>query len=494
MIDTAISSLEKSALLELLAQKESQIQQQNVQIQKLQEQVNKLLRQIFGQSSEKHIPSKNPDTQQAEFGFAVETLPVPAFTTQTITYDRTVKTEKSNHKGRLPIPDHIERVDVLVEPKEDVTGMIKIGEEITEQLECEPGKLYVKRYRRAKYAKPQGEGVVIGQLPSFIIPRGIAGPGLLALIVIQKYLDHLPLYRQIEMFKRMGITIPSSTMSDWVMMCINELAPLYEALKRKILLSNYLMADETPIRVLDMDKKGKTHLGYYWVYRDPQSGLVLFDYRPGRGNEGPGEILKDFEGYLQSDGYKVYDKFNTKKITLFHCMAHARRKFTESLENDKARSEHVLAEIQKLYDVERICRESAYTHEQRYQLRQDKSIPVLKELHKWLKENMNAGTPKSSIRIAVNYSLKRWEKLMLYATNGMLEIDNNLVENSIRPVALGKKNYLFAGSHRAAGISAMIYSLLGTCKLQGVEPFAWLKNVFEVLPDWKANRLKELLP
>ena len=465
-----------------------------LQIQKLQEQVNKLLRQIFGQSSEKFILSKNPETQQAELGFSVETLPVPEFKTQTITYDRKVKTEKNNHKGRLPIPDHFERVDIIVEPKEDVTGMVKIGEEITEQLECEPGRLYVKRYRRAKYAKPQGEGVVIGELPSFIIPRGSAGASLLALIIIQKYVDHLPLYRQIEMFKRMGIIIPPSTMSDWVSMCIKELAPLYEALKRKILSANYLMADETPIKVLDRDKKGKTHLGYYWVYRDPQSGLVLFDYQTGRGSEGPTELLKNFEGYLQSDGYSVYEKFDKGKITLFHCMAHARRKFTEALDNDQVRAEYVLAEMQKLYDVERICRESTFAHQQRYELRQDKSVPVLKELHQWLKENMDTGSPKSGIRKAVNYSLKRWEKLMLYASDGMLEIDNNLVENSIRPVALGKKNYLFAGSHQAAQISAMIYSLLGTCKLQGVEPFQWLKNVFEVLPDWKANRIEELLP
>ena len=213
-----------------------------------------------------------------------------------------------------------------------------------------PGKLFVKRYRRAKYAKPKGEGVITGELPSFIIPRGIAGASLLALIIIQKYVDHLPLYRQIEMFKRMGIEIPSSTMSDWVAMCIKELAPLYEALKTKILSAKYLMADETPIKVLDRDKKGNIHLGYYWVYRDPQSGLVFFDYRPGRGREGPTDILKNFEGYLQADGYNVYENFDTKKITLIHCMAHARRKFDEAVKDDHHRANHALTEIQKLYD------------------------------------------------------------------------------------------------------------------------------------------------
>jgi transposase len=463
----------------------------DLRIHKLEHQLEQLLRTVYGKKSERYAPTI---PGQISLPLDIPVMDKPEPQKETITYERTKPTGKSKHKGRLPLPEHLERVDVNIEPKEDVTGLVKIGEEITEQLECEPGKLYVKRYRRSKYAKPKGEGIIMGELPCFILPKGIAGASLLALIIIQKYVDHLPLYRQIEMFKRMGIEIPSSTMSDWVGMCIKELIPLYEALKAKLLSANYLMADETPIKVLDRDKNGNIHLGYYWVYRDPHSGLVLFDYRPGRGRDGPTEILKNFEGFLQTDGYNVYENFDTKKITLFHCMAHARRKFDEALSNDQRRAEYFLLEIQKLYDVERTCRELNYSHGQRQDLRQEKALPVLEKLHQWLKDNMNAGTPKSAIRIAVNYSLQRWEKLMLYASNGMLEIDNNLVENSIRPVALGKKNYLFAGSHESAKRAAMIYSLLGTCKLKGVEPFAWLKNVFEVLPDWKFNRLDELLP
>jgi transposase len=467
------------------------IQQKDLQIQKLQNQLDKLIRIVYGKKSEQYAPTI---PGQISLPLDIAAIEKPEAKKETITYEREKPSGKSNHKGRLPLPDHLQRVDIDIEPKEDVTGLVKIGEEITEQLECEPGKLYVKRYRRSKYARPQGEGVLVGELPSFIVPRGIAGAGLLAQIIIQKYVDHLPLYRQIEQMKRMGMVIPSSTMSDWVGMCIKELTPLYEALKTKILSANYLMADETPIKVLHRDKNGNIHLGYYWVYRDPQSGLVFFDYRPGRGREGPTDILKNFEGFLQADGYKVYEKFDTKKITLFHCMAHARRKFDEALNNDRDRAEYVLLQVQKLYDVERTCRELNYSHQQRYELRQEKSLPVLKNLHQWLKDNMNADTPKSAIRTAISYSLQRWEKLMIYASNGMLEIDNNLVENSIRPVALGKKNYLFAGSHESAQRAAMIYSLLGTCKIKGVEPFQWLKNVFEVLPDWKANRLQELLP
>ena len=480
---------DNATLLQIIQQQESQIEDLKGQVQILRDHLTQALRAAFGSRSEKF--TSVPD---AELPLDIPKAAAPEPIMETISYKRERSSGRSDHKGRLPIPEHLERVDVIIEPKEDIKGLVKIGEEVTEQLECEPGKLFVKRYRRAKYAKPQGEGVVIGELPSFIIPRGIAGAGLLSLIIIQKYIDHLPLYRQIEQMKRMGVEIPSSTMSDWVGMCIKELTPLYEALRTKILSANYLMADETPIKVLDRDKKGNIHLGYYWVYRDPVSGLVLFDYRPGRGREGPTDILKDFEGFLQADGYKVYENFDSKKITLFHCMAHARRKFDEALNNDRDRAEHVLLQMQRLYDVERACRELDHSHQQRYELRQERSLPVLEELHQWLKDNMNVGTPKSAIRTAMNYSLQRWEKLMLYASNGMLEIDNNLVENSIRPVALGKKNYLFAGSHDAAQRAAMIYSLLGTCKLKGVEPFQWLKNVFEVLPDWKANRLVELLP
>ncbi len=354
------------------------IQQKDLQIQKLQNQLEKLIRIVYGKKSEQYSPTI---PGQISLPLDIDTIEKPEAKKETVTYEREKPSGKSNHKGRLPLPEHLVRVDVNIEPMEDVTGLVKIGEEITEQLECEPGKLYVKRYRRAKYAKPKGEGVIIGELPSFIIPRGIAGAGLLAMILIKKYVDHLPLYRQIEQMKRMGMAIPSSTMSDWVGMCIKELTPLYEALKVKILSANYLMADETPIKVLHRDKNGNIHLGYYWVYRDPQSGLVFFDYRPGRGREGPTDILKNFEGFLQADGYKVYEKFDSKKITLFHCMAHARRKFDEALNNDRDRAEYVLLQMQKLYDVERTCRNLNYSHQQRYELRQEKSLPVLKNLH-----------------------------------------------------------------------------------------------------------------
>lgn len=484
MIDSAISSLEKPELLELV----QRLQSQN---QRLQNQIDQLLRTVFGKKSERFIPNV---PAQIELPLDIKLIDEPEVKKETITYERKKSTGKSNHKGRLPIPDHVKREEIKVKPMEDTTGLVKIGEEITEQLEYRPGELYVKRYIREKFAKPNGEGVLIAPLPNFIIQRGMAGAGLLAWIIVQKYVDHLPLFRQIEQFKRFGMPVPSSTMSDWVAMSIKELTPLYEVLKKKVLDSNYLQADETPIKVLDDKKKGESHRGYYWVYRDPQTGLVLFDYRESRSREGPTEILKSFEGYLQSDGYGAYENFNKGKITLLHCMAHARRYFEQALSTDRKRAEHALKEIQELYNIERFARANNFTIVDRFDVRQEESVPILNNMQRWLKENIVQVVPQSAIGKAISYSLARWDKLMIYAGDGRLEIDNNLVENSIRPIAIGRKNYLIAGSHDAARRAAMIYSLLGTCKLKGVEPFAWLKNVFDILPDWKANRLEELLP
>jgi len=273
------------------------------------------------------------------------------------------------------------------------------------------------------------------------------------------------------------------------------LEPLYEVLKKKILSSDYLQADETPIKVLDKDKKGTTHRGYHWVYHAPIEQLVLFDYREGRGREGPNEILENFRGHLQTDGYAVYEDYGRKSgVILLHCMAHARRKFDEAKDNDLARAEYALTNIQKLYAIERQARDNNLTPEQRYALRQEKSLPVLTELKSWMLENYKSVLPKSTIGQALHYSLERFDKLMIYATDGKLEVDNNLVENAIRPVAIGRKNYLFAGSHNGARRAAMLYSLLGTCKINNVNPFEWLRLTLDKIPVYPVNRLHELLP
>lgn len=489
-----------AALLDIIQQKDlqleklsSQLEKQFSQNEKLKHQLDQLLRTVYGKKSERFAPSVLPG--QLPLALDVEVQEQEQVTKQTITYERKTPSKKSEHKGRVPLPDHLPRVEIIIEPDYDTTGLVRIGEEVTEQLELDPGQLFVKKFIRPKYALPKGEGIIIGELPSFPIEKGIPGPALLAWIFISKYVDHTPLHRQIEQLKRLGIEIPSSTMSDWVSKCCDLIAPVFETHKKKILYADYLQADESPIKVLDRNKKeAKIHLGYYWVYRDPVNGLVLFDYRKGRGKEGPTTILKNFEGHLQVDGWRTYERFDSKTISLIHCMAHARRYFDQARKNKPKLAEYALTEFQKLYAVERRAREENFTHEQRYELRQKESLPVLQSFHLWLKENITEVAPKSAMGRALSYALTRWEKLMIYAGDGKLEIDNNLVENSIRPLALGRKNYLFAGSHDSADNAAMIYSLVGTCKIKGIDPFAYFKNLFQILPDFPANRLEELLP
>ena len=253
--------------------------------------------------------------------------------------------------------------------------------------------------------------------------------------------------------------------------------------------------DETPIKVLDKDKKGQTHRGYYWVYHNSIDKIVFFDYQQGRGREGPMNALENFQGYLQTDGYSAYEIFDKQNgITLMHCMAHARRMFHEALDNDRDRAEYALEQIGKLYAIERKCKEEVLDFNATLQLRKEKSVPILELLAVWMKQQYMQVTPKSPIGKALAYSIERWEKLSLYTKDGRLNIDNNPVENSIRPVAVGRKNYLFSGSHEAAQRSAMLYSLLGTCKMHGIEPYQWLKSVLQTIADHPINKIHELLP
>jgi len=458
-------------------------EQSMLEVLYLKQQLAQLQKMIFGSKHERFIPAEiNPS--QLSLDIQADAVAVCSVAeAKKISYTKTevtVEQKPLQHPGRAKLPESLRREEIIIEPTADITGCKKMGEEITEVLEYQPGELYVKQYRRIKYAKPAGEGVLIGELPVMPIEKAMAGPGLLAQVVIDKYADHLPLYRQMQRFERSGIKLPYSTLTDWVSATCKLITPLYEALKAEVLQSSYLHADETPIKVLDKDKKGETHRGYYWVYHNSIKKVVLFDYREGRSREGPSEILKNFTGYLQTDGYNAYDIFDEKKqIIHIHCMAHARRMFNDALDNDKARAEHALAQIQQLYAIERNCREQQLPHAQIKAIRQQQSVPVLTALGKWMKEQYVQVLPKSAIGKALAYSIERWDKLSRYTEDGMLNIDNNPVENSIRPVAIGRKNYLFAGSHEAAKRSAMLYSLIGTCKMHGVEPFAWLKSVLE---------------
>ncbi len=459
-----------------------------------------LKKMIFGSKHERFIP-QSADSQLT-LGLAVDAIANVATETVAVTTTKTlskVTKEPIPHPGRSPLPAHLRREETILEPAAIPEGSKKIGEEVTEELEYEPGELYVKKYIRPKYAvTATEEGNVqftIAPMPVRPVDKAIAGPGLLAQIIIDKYVDHLPLYRQQQRFARSGVNLSDSTISGWVSAVCNLLTPLYEALKQQILNSGYIHADETYIKVLDSNKKGTTHRGYFWVYNNSPGRLVLFDYQDGRSADAPKELLDSFKGYLQTDGYTVYENYENKEgITLLHCMAHARRKFIEAQSNDAARATYALEHMQQLYAIERDCREKNISDEERQSVRQQQAAPVLEHLGKWMKEQYVQVLPKSPIGQALAYSIQRWDKLSIYTTNGMLSIDNNPVENSIRPVAIGRKNYLFAGSHEAAKRSAMLYSLAGTCKMNNVNPFTWLREVLTIIPSYPINKIKDLLP
>ena len=494
-----------------------QIQQQFHQISSLEQERNKLQeellileqkhqltkdeldylrRQIFGRKSERFI-GMDPAQLSLELEGMVEAMRKQEIEQISYTRKKSGKEEKQGH-SRMPIPAHLRREEITIEPDDVPEGSKKIGEEITEVMEYKKAEIYVKKYIRPKYALPKEEGVVIGPLPSLPIPKGNAGPSLLSHVLIAKYVDHLPLYRQQKQFKRLGVEISDKTICGWVAASCDLLLPLYEKLMQNVQQSSYIQADETPIKVLDKDKKGDSHKGYYWVYHSPLTGSVCFQYRKGRGREGPKEFLKDFQGAIQADGWHVYERVGKRDdIILLGCLAHVRRKFEEAQDNDRSRAGYVLSEIQKLYAIERKAREQL-NYDERKALRENESKPILQNLKAWLLENAPESNskvlPKSKTGKAISYALGMWHRIERYLEDGSYEIDNNWVENSIRPVALGRKNYLFAGSHDAAQRAAVIYSLLATCKKNNVEPSAWLTDVLTKIQDQPINKIDQLLP
>lgn len=456
----------------------------------IKQQLADLKRLIFGRKSEKISPIPGlPTLFDSDYQ---EEVPEE---TKEITYTKTIK-KKKEKPVRKGLPSHLPRIEEIIEPEGITDAHKRIGEEITEILEYTPARMYVRRIIRPKYIDPQTEIISIGLLPSMPIPKGIAGPTLLAHIMVSKFIDHLPLYRQLKIFKRIKVDISSSTIGGWFAKIGELITPLYKELEQCVLYNtDYLQVDESPIKVQDKDKKGSLHQGYMWVVREPVSGLVLFKYNKGRSKSVPELLFKNFTGTLQTDGYQVYKSFKTKgEITLLGCMAHARRYFEKARDNDYPRAKHALGLIQQLYLIERKAKEKTIDTETKYRYRQLYAVPILNTLKKWLKDNQMKVMPKSSIAKAINYALSIFDNLERYTEDGRYEIDNNMIENSIRPLALGRKNYLFAGNHVAAQSYAMMYSFFATCKINNVNPQEWLSDVLDRIQDHSINKLNELLP
>jgi transposase len=349
-------------------------------------------RMLFGRKSERFLPQ--PSTSQLNLAELMAEAVTPPVLTQEV---KAIKKRTAEVKptGRHALPAHLPKVDIVLEPMEDTSGLEKIGEEITEQLDYTPGKLLVRRYIRPKYAKVVADGtgyteVIIAPLPDFPIEKGIPAAGLLAQILVDKHVDHLPIYRQIKRYQRDGVKLSASTISGWLDATADLLQPLGNELIKVVLSGDYVQADETPLPVLNGETKGAAHTGYLWAYHSPPDQLIFYDFQPGRGKEGPIHLLKDYSGYLQTDGYGVYEHVSIggrKEITLLHCMAHARRYFEKALDNDKQRAEHVLTEMQLLYGIERRSKEGNISTSKLLELRQQEALPVLERLKTWLQEN-----------------------------------------------------------------------------------------------------------
>lgn len=457
-----------------------------------------LRRTLFGRSSERVVHS-DPNQLKLDFHADLSDCDMEPCEEGTAGTVRNSRQEPSGKKRpvRKPLPDYLERKVEIIEPANLPEGARCIGQEITEILEYVPGLLYVRKIIRRKYVRENGEGVIMGGLPDNIpLPKSNAGSSLLAHLLVSKYQDHLPFYRQIEIFKRKGINLAASTVNGWCSAAINLLRPLYERLKKEVLSCDYIQVDESVIPVLDKDKPGEARKGYHWVVRSPRRSLLFFHYDKGsRARYVITGLLADFEGALQSDGYSAYDVYGGRKeVTLLGCWAHARRKFEQALGNDPPRAGYALEQIGKLYEVERLAKERLLSKEQIEKLRSSKSLPLLESMREWLQENYPKVLPSSKIGKAISYTLNIYDRLCAYVSDGRFRIDNNLAENAVRPLALGRKNYLFCSNHQSAERTAIIYSLLGTCKACGVSPVVWLTDILSRIQEHSILRLEELLP
>lgn len=458
--------------------------------------VSQLEKQLYGASSERQTTDVFSKEQILLTLFPQTVAPATAEVVLPVTE------EKSGPRlSRQPAATVLEVVTERIEPEDKVCshcGQTKceIGCEQSERFEYIPAKIIRHEILRPKLACPcKQSGVSIAPLPPQVIEQGQAGASLVAQVILSKYADHLPLYRQQQQFARLGVNFPKSTLGDWVEKGATWLQPLAREIKRELLAGDYCQVDETPVRVQDPDTPGKCATGYLWVLGKP-GGDVVFEYYPGRGKEHAQKLLGNFQGYLQRDGYGVYGSVAKDDAGLIPvgCWAHARRKFVEAMEEQNAEAVGIVGELRKLYLIERHAREEALTAEQRKAVRTEKAKPILEALRPRLDVVREKNLPQSPLGKAARYALNEWAALTRYLEDGRLEIDNNLTENAIRPSAVGKKNWLFIGHPDAGWRAAVIYTLIASCRRRGIEPWEYLRDVLHRLPATKQSEITTLLP
>lgn len=463
------------------------------------------LRQAFGRRSEKYDPNQLLLLLDALPPAQVEkAIPEPLRPKPTVVAPPKTKPRPAPH-GRKPLPAHLPRVpEVSALPEKDrlcdKCGCDKaiIGYETSEVLDWEPGHFLVRLIQREKGACPHcRDGVVTAPQPDKLVERGRVGAGLLADILVNKFQDHCPLNRMVDIYQRHGVKLNSSTLADWVAAGADAFGMVYQAMVKCVTTAYLVGTDDTGLPVLDTDHPNGIKLGHLWAYV-ADGKLVVFDYTPDRKMAGPRTFLEKRTGKIQCDGYQGYARIakdSDGRVVRAGCWAHARRKFVEAAEAGDARAAIAVTLIAALYKVERDATDAGLGPDERAVQRQAVAAPVMKKLHEWLLASVMDAPPKTPLGAAVNYALNQWDSLQVYLTDGLVPIDNNGVERAIRPIAVGRGNYLFAGSDNGAKRAAVLYSILGTCRLVGVDPYVYIRDVLiTISKGWPQERIGELLP
>ncbi|MCK9275691.1 MAG: IS66 family transposase [Syntrophales bacterium] len=506
-----IAHKDAARMLDLVAQKDAQIESlvrtlesTQRQLATLQHQVEQLLKRLYGRKSEKIDPGQLMFDDIVLQSLAQNPAQEPPEAAPTQNLKKTRKA--SRHHGRVPIPEHLERVEILLDVPAEQKVDAETGEplkvisvEVSEKLEYRPGRLIVNVYKRPQYALPESSessaGVIAASMPDHPIAKCKADVGLLSHLIVSKYADHLPLYRQNGILEREGVDIPRATQTSWLMQVYESVSPLEAALQRAVLEGDVLFTDDTPVPLQDKGN-GKVKKARLWVYVRGGTGppLTAYDFSLDRSKKRPLHFLNGYEGYVHADAYSGYDElFRKKGIIEVGCWAHARRKFDEAVSSRPKEATDILARIARLYhEVETPCADMK--PEERCRFRQAHATPLLEGIFATLDELKPQTTPSEPLRTAINYALNQKNALCRYLEDGRLRPDNNLAENAIRPIALGRKNWLFVGSERGGRAAALYMGLVQSCKDCDINPWEYFDDMLRRIMSHPVNRLRELLP
>ena len=493
-----IELVEQKSIVRLLLQENKKLRRQN---EYLTQQIDDIRRMLYGRKSEKI----NPDQLQL-FLDGIRDSVIPAIvhpdddTPDFEELPAQIKKKRGPHPGRAPLPDHLEREEIHLHP-DDLdcpccgNKMKPAGEEISEELGIVPARFFVRRTIRHKYAcRTCEDAVVRPPLPAAAIDKSMAGSDVLAAIIVSKYADHLPLYRQQKIYRREGMELKRATMCDWVGKCSFLLKPIVEQMRAEMLVCRHVQSDDTGVKYLEPPGPAKS--GYLWAYVDTQENVV-YDFTTGRSRDGPTSFLCGFQGILQVDGYAGYNEvLATEGIDHAACWAHVRRKFENALKTDPAEAATVMQKIQSLYAVEREIRQMdpRPASDEIVAIRTRDSLLVIVELRELLLQYREDALPKGRLGRAIDYAFGQWQWLSTYIHDGLVAIDNNSCERAMRRVAVGRKNWLFAGSDQGGRNAAIIYSLIETCARCGINPHQYLTDVLVRVGTHPQSRVAELTP